>query len=67
MAAGDEGPLPIRLVAGLGNPEPRYSGTRHNAGQMVVDELASRLGATRFTGRYAGRLAAARGPSGSAP
>ena len=64
MAAGDEGPLPIRLVAGLGNPEPRYSGTRHNAGQMVVDELASRLGATRFTGRYGGRLAAARGPSG---
>jgi len=30
----------------------------------VVDVLASRLGGTRFTGRYAGRLAAARGPSG---
>jgi PTH1 family peptidyl-tRNA hydrolase len=64
MVAGDEGPLPIRLVAGLGNPEPRYSGTRHNAGQRVVDELALRLGASRFSKRYGGRLAEARGPHG---
>jgi PTH1 family peptidyl-tRNA hydrolase len=31
---------------------------------MVVDELASRLGATRFTPRYGGRVAEARGPAG---
>ena len=34
------------LVAGLGNPGPGYSHNRHNVGQMVLDELASRLGGT---------------------
>ncbi|GAB3252765.1 aminoacyl-tRNA hydrolase [Arthrobacter pigmenti] len=32
------------LVVGLGNPGPGYSHNRHNVGQMVVDEMASRLG-----------------------
>jgi len=30
------------LVIGLGNPGSEYSATRHNVGQMVVDELAKR-------------------------
>ena len=34
----------IRLVAGLGNPGREYENTRHNAGFMVVDRLATRLG-----------------------
>ncbi len=33
------------LIAGLGNPGPSYQHNRHNVGQMVVDEIAKRLGA----------------------
>ena len=40
----DDPSLRIRCVAGLGNPGPEYTGTRHNIGFMVIDELAAQLG-----------------------
>jgi PTH1 family peptidyl-tRNA hydrolase len=47
------------LIAGLGNPGREHERDRHNAGWMVVDELARRHGAT-WRAKFSGRLAEGR-------
>ena len=46
----------IWLIAGLGNPEPKYDGTRHNAGFAALDYLAGKWGIsvskTKFQGLW---------------
>ncbi len=59
------------LLAGLGNPGPKYAGNRHNIGFMALDAIIRRygfaVGPARFhgaiaTGRIAGREALALKP-----
>ncbi len=44
------------LVVGLGNPGREYARNRHNAGAMVVDELARRYGGA-WRSKFSGQLA----------
>jgi PTH1 family peptidyl-tRNA hydrolase len=47
------------LVVGLGNPGREHEADRHNAGWMVVDELARRHGGS-YRSKFSGKLAEVR-------
>jgi PTH1 family peptidyl-tRNA hydrolase len=49
----------VKLVAGLGNPGPKYAETRHNLGFRVVDALAAKVGAPPFRDKFHGLFALA--------
>jgi PTH1 family peptidyl-tRNA hydrolase len=53
------------LIVGLGNPGTEYSGTRHNIGFAVADELARRWELPKPRSKYRGLLTEGRtGPGG---
>jgi len=45
------------LLVGLGNPDAKYAGNRHNAGYQVVDAIADEFGPARWSSKFSGQFA----------
>ena len=44
----------MKLIVGLGNPGKEYSGTRHNVGFAVIDELSNEYSIDVSKGKFKG-------------
>lgn len=54
----------MKIVVGLGNPGQEYCATRHNAGFMVIDELARRWEAQHWRTKFEAEIAEERSITG---